>query len=140
MKTLPEPRPCAQQIVAVQTSSPAKKTAEKNVVRVPRYSARHGLFPRASSHFGDGGAFPEVHVAQYPSAFDIGNSDPKRRQDISFSDVSADVLSSPGDACCHPAPSSGVSRQAGALQDSLQVSFIYPAACMPIIHSSRAGC
>lgn len=118
MKTLAEPQSCAQQIVPVQTSSPAKKAAKKNVVRVPRYSARHGLFPRASSHFGDGGAFPEVHVAQYPSAFETGNSDPKKRQGISFSDVSADVLSS----CCDPAPSSGVSRQTGALQDSLQVA------------------
>lgn len=32
----------------------------------PPYGQRRGWVPRAPSDFGDGGAFPEIHVAQYP--------------------------------------------------------------------------
>lgn len=32
----------------------------------PRYLRRQGFVPRKQEDFGDGGAFPEVHVAQYP--------------------------------------------------------------------------
>lgn len=34
--------------------------------RVPPYGQRQGFVPRAPGDFGDGGAFPEIHVAQYP--------------------------------------------------------------------------
>ena len=30
------------------------------------YGQRKGFVPRTTEHFGDGGAFPEIHVAQYP--------------------------------------------------------------------------
>lgn len=33
---------------------------------VPRYRNRRGFVPRKPEDHGDGGAFPEVHVAQYP--------------------------------------------------------------------------
>ncbi|CAH4037560.1 puff-specific protein Bx42 [Pieris brassicae] len=33
---------------------------------VPPYGQRKGWVPRAEEDFGDGGAFPEIHVAQYP--------------------------------------------------------------------------
>ena len=33
---------------------------------VPRYLDRAGFVPRKVEDFGDGGAFPEIHVAQYP--------------------------------------------------------------------------
>lgn len=33
---------------------------------VPPYGRRSALAPRRKEDFGDGGAFPEVHVAQYP--------------------------------------------------------------------------
>lgn len=46
----------------VQHNQPAQKI--KKVV--PPYGQRHGFVPRATEDFGDGGAFPEVHVAQYP--------------------------------------------------------------------------
>ncbi|KAE9599611.1 hypothetical protein Lal_00021373 [Lupinus albus] len=38
--------------------------------QVPPYLKRAGFVPRKVEDFGDGGAFPEVHVAQYP--LDIG--------------------------------------------------------------------
>ncbi|CAA7396155.1 unnamed protein product [Spirodela intermedia] len=33
---------------------------------VPPYGKRSGFVPRKPEEFGDGGAFPEIHVAQYP--------------------------------------------------------------------------
>eukprot|EP01103_Thecamoeba_quadrilineata_P007547 TRINITY_DN17407_c0_g1_i1.p1 TRINITY_DN17407_c0_g1~~TRINITY_DN17407_c0_g1_i1.p1 ORF type:complete len:539 (-),score=151.11 TRINITY_DN17407_c0_g1_i1:101-1717(-) len=32
----------------------------------PPYGQRHGFIPRSVDDFGDGGAFPEIHVAQHP--------------------------------------------------------------------------
>ncbi len=40
------------------------------VKTAPPYGARKGFIPRAAGDFGDGGAFPEIHVAQYP--MDLG--------------------------------------------------------------------
>jgi SNW domain-containing protein 1 len=34
--------------------------------KVPPYGSRSGFIPRSNEDFGEGGAFPEVHVAQYP--------------------------------------------------------------------------
>jgi SNW domain-containing protein 1 len=42
-------------------------TAEKIA---PPYGARKGFIPRVNGDYGDGGAFPEIHVAQYP--MDLG--------------------------------------------------------------------
>ncbi|XP_012272030.1 puff-specific protein Bx42 [Orussus abietinus] len=38
----------------------------KAVVTAPPYGQRKGWVPRNTEDFGDGGAFPEIHVAQYP--------------------------------------------------------------------------
>lgn len=38
----------------------------------PAYGRRHGWIPRKLEDFGDGGAFPEIHVAQYP--LDMGRN------------------------------------------------------------------
>ncbi|XP_052143944.1 SNW/SKI-interacting protein A [Oryza glaberrima] len=43
---------------AAKPSGPAKP--------VPPYGKRGGFVPRRPEDFGDGGAFPEIHVAQYP--------------------------------------------------------------------------
>ena len=32
----------------------------------PAYGHRKGWVPRSLEDYGDGGAFPEIHVAQYP--------------------------------------------------------------------------
>jgi SNW domain-containing protein 1 len=37
----------------------------------PPYGQRRGFIPRSENDFGDGGAYPEIHVAQYP--LDMGN-------------------------------------------------------------------
>ena len=34
--------------------------------QVPPYGARQSFVPRKAEHFGDGGAFPECAMAQYP--------------------------------------------------------------------------
>ena len=39
----------------------------------PPYGKRRGFVPRSLADFGDGGAFPEIHVAQYP--LDMGRKD-----------------------------------------------------------------
>jgi hypothetical protein len=44
-------------------------------VAIPPYGKRKGYVPRAKEDFGDGGAFPEIHVAQYP--LDLGRADRK---------------------------------------------------------------
>lgn len=48
----------------------AAAEAEKDAVvkpkPVPPYQKRQGFVPRKVEDFGDGGAFPEIHVAQYP--------------------------------------------------------------------------
>jgi len=33
---------------------------------IPPYLKRQGFVPRKPEDFGDGGAFPDTHVAQYP--------------------------------------------------------------------------
>lgn len=38
----------------------------KAVITAPPYGQRKGWVPRNPEDFGDGGAFPEIHVAQYP--------------------------------------------------------------------------
>ncbi|KAL4297032.1 hypothetical protein GQ457_12G022850 [Hibiscus cannabinus] len=39
---------------------------------VPPYLKRNGFIPRKVEDFGDGGAFPEIHIAQYP--LDMGRA------------------------------------------------------------------
>jgi len=45
---------------------PDIKTLLKTSTKIPPYGSRQMWVPRTSEDFGDGGAFPEIHVAQYP--------------------------------------------------------------------------
>lgn len=45
----------------------------KFVVGFNEAHLRQGFIPRVREDFGDGGAFPEIHVAQYP--LDMGRKD-----------------------------------------------------------------
>ena len=48
------------------SSSEAERSVEINHKPVPPYLNRQGFIPRKIEDFGDGGAFPEIHIAQYP--------------------------------------------------------------------------
>lgn len=49
---------------AVAAERPAAAVVKHNPI--PQYLKRKGFVPRKIEDFGDGGAFPEVHIAQYP--------------------------------------------------------------------------
>ncbi|KMZ75553.1 Pre-mRNA-processing protein [Zostera marina] len=46
---------------------------------VPPYGKRSGFIPRKVEDFGDGGAFPEIHVAQYPLGMGRKNEKPSSK-------------------------------------------------------------
>ncbi|CAN0914562.1 SNW/SKI-interacting protein [Linum grandiflorum] len=50
----------------------ADKSVEVKAKVVPPYLMREGFVPRRVEDFGDGGAFPEIHIAQYP--LDMGRN------------------------------------------------------------------
>ncbi|GLC33946.1 hypothetical protein PLESTB_000821300 [Pleodorina starrii] len=64
LANLPAPtKQHATPIQAVPASSALVATVHKEP---PPYLRRQGWVPRRADDFGDGGAFPEIHVAQYP--------------------------------------------------------------------------
>lgn len=66
LASLPQPRQAQPAVVAA--SAPVTTLAIHK--EPPPYLRRAGFVPRKPEDFGDGGAFPEVHVAQYP--LDLG--------------------------------------------------------------------
>jgi SNW domain-containing protein 1 len=50
-----------------ESAGPSTSTALVSAAStMPPYGKRKGWIPRTTQDFGDGGAFPEIHVAQYP--------------------------------------------------------------------------
>ncbi|OQV15427.1 SNW domain-containing protein 1 [Hypsibius exemplaris] len=49
-----------------RTSAADQKALVTRFKQVPPYGHRSGYVPRSAEDFGDGGAFPEIHIAQYP--------------------------------------------------------------------------
>lgn len=49
-----------------EDGSKKKKQPTRVQKRAPAQGQRRGWVPRDPEHFGDGGAFPEIHVAQFP--------------------------------------------------------------------------
>ncbi|KAJ2081664.1 mRNA splicing protein [Coemansia sp. RSA 988] len=69
---LPEPKSSYTKLEA-QEASPAATEASKALVSqdaakrdIPPYGKRSGWVPKTAEDFGDGGAYPEVHMLQYP--------------------------------------------------------------------------
>lgn len=57
----------------VQEKKPeAPKPKPKKVFNIPPYGQRENYVPRRIEDYGDGGAFPEIHITQYP--LDMGRS------------------------------------------------------------------
>lgn len=61
---LPAPRHNYQ--VHVDEPAPSSLLAVTPKKNVPPYGQRQKFVPRAQEDYGDGGAFPEIHVAQFP--------------------------------------------------------------------------
>ena len=53
--------------------SEAPKPKPKKVYNIPPYGQRENYIPRCREDYGDGGAFPEIHIVQYP--LDMGRSE-----------------------------------------------------------------
>ena len=51
---------------SAQASAAAAARPAGTARTIPPYGKRAGFVPRRPEDFGDGGAFPEIHVAQYP--------------------------------------------------------------------------
>lgn len=69
----------------------------------PPYGARRGFIPRSENDYGDGGAFPEIHVAQYPLDMAAPNSAGKKSnalalQTDSTGKIKYDVIARQGHA------------------------------------------
>ncbi|RCH92669.1 mRNA splicing protein, partial [Rhizopus stolonifer] len=75
---LPKPR---QTLANSSTSAPQLEKQYNQLVtkttqsRIPPYGQRQQFRPRAPEDFGNGGAFPEIHIAQYP--LNMGRKDNK---------------------------------------------------------------
>lgn len=83
LASLPAPRRTVQdEQDAIENSK--EKDGSTGMVRLdmekegmpPPYGQRRGFRPRKQKDFGGGGAFPEIHVAQYP--LDMGRPDKKK--------------------------------------------------------------
>mmetsp|Transcript_21709 Transcript_21709/g.65071 ORF Transcript_21709/g.65071 Transcript_21709/m.65071 type:complete len:558 (+) Transcript_21709:148-1821(+) len=62
-RSLPAP---AREYVVWKDQDTTRRTAAVPKDKAPPYGRRKGFVPRSLADFGDGGAFPEIHVAQYP--------------------------------------------------------------------------
>jgi SNW domain-containing protein 1 len=58
--------PASAPVMAIERPRATKTQSSAPSVTIPPYGQRKGWVPRDIADFGDGGAFPEIHVAQYP--------------------------------------------------------------------------
>mmetsp|Transcript_13928 Transcript_13928/g.50722 ORF Transcript_13928/g.50722 Transcript_13928/m.50722 type:complete len:611 (-) Transcript_13928:52-1884(-) len=78
LSSLPKPTNSADYATVEAVNTQASKPAAKPAKQIPPYGKRTGatrFIPRNVEDFGDGGAFPEIHVAQYP--LNMGRKDMK---------------------------------------------------------------
>ncbi|GIL60468.1 hypothetical protein Vafri_15027 [Volvox africanus] len=60
------PAPTKQHAAPIQAVPASAAIVATTYKEPPPYLRRQGWVPRRTEDFGDGGAFPEIHVAQYP--------------------------------------------------------------------------
>jgi SNW domain-containing protein 1 len=63
---LPAPKQAFGPVMDIPTPTTMVVKDSRPAPRIPLYGKRLGWVPRMVEDFGDGGAFPEIHVAQYP--------------------------------------------------------------------------
>ncbi|CAO0790929.1 unnamed protein product [Mucor circinelloides] len=79
---LPKPR---QTLASAPSAAPQLEKQINQLItkstqsRIPPYGQRKSFRPRVAEDFGNGGAFPEVHIAQYP--LNMGRKDQKASAD-----------------------------------------------------------
>ncbi|WAQ92575.1 hypothetical protein PtA15_17A56 [Puccinia triticina] len=68
LQTLPAPaHPTIEDDGTEAEQEPASSSSHEVLIHeIPPYGARKDWKPRLPDHFGDGGAYPECHIAQYP--------------------------------------------------------------------------
>lgn len=76
---LPQPKSHVAPLVIENPVRPEDLAPKK---QPPPYGSRQGWIPREVEDFGDGGAFPEIHVAQYPLDMGRKRSDGKSSNSI----------------------------------------------------------
>ncbi|PSN67978.1 hypothetical protein BS50DRAFT_491807 [Corynespora cassiicola Philippines] len=73
-KSLPKPKYSGEEEELTRSTRVAtddqrlQLTTRQN--RIPSYPSRQGWRPRSAEDYNDGGAYPEVHIAQYPPGFE----------------------------------------------------------------------
>mmetsp|Transcript_31566 Transcript_31566/g.83373 ORF Transcript_31566/g.83373 Transcript_31566/m.83373 type:complete len:547 (+) Transcript_31566:113-1753(+) len=70
-----------------EDEAPDQEAMAAPTAHVPLYLQRKGFVPRTLADFGDGGAFPEIHVSQYP--LEMGR--PNKKKQVSSAIVAVDV-------------------------------------------------
>ncbi|KAI7858348.1 SKIP/SNW domain-containing protein [Circinella umbellata] len=84
---LPKPRHSVQSSTSTTTTTPQYEQRANQLVtthngdNIPPYGKRKSYRPRTPEDFGNGGAFPEVHIAQYP--LDMGRKKESRKTERS---------------------------------------------------------
>lgn len=68
---LPAPRHSTSSSTSFTTSDPSSSSSNlqltsQSSTSIPQYGRRKNWKPRKQEEFGDGGAYPECHLAQYP--------------------------------------------------------------------------
>ncbi|ELK01097.1 SNW domain-containing protein 1 [Pteropus alecto] len=70
LRFLPAPTQLSQDQLEAEEKARSQRSRQTSLVssrrEPPPYGYRKGWIPRLLEDFGDGGAFPEIHVAQYP--------------------------------------------------------------------------
>ena len=89
------PRPSAQ--VSDLRSSDVARDAPVSFPSAPRYLSRSGFLPRSASHFADGGAYPEIHVAQYPPGLGLASSNKADAKNAATGAVTTVTVTASGD-------------------------------------------
>ncbi|KAI9594728.1 SKIP/SNW domain-containing protein [Syncephalis fuscata] len=64
--TKPTPRSGSASDASSVLSTAITLVGNSNTRQIPPYGQRQSYLPRAEADFGDGGAFPEIHIPQYP--------------------------------------------------------------------------
>ena len=64
----------------------------------PRYGKRSGFLPRSAGQFADGGAFPEIHVAQYPPGLGLMSANATEDKSLAVAGVATVTTTATGEA------------------------------------------